>query len=149
MTTNRLLVVDDESAIGLIIAAAAMDCGYDARATASAKAFKSQLLIFRPTLVALDLSMPGEDGIELLRYLADAGCTAGILIVSGFDRRVIECAALLATSRGLRMLGTIPKPFRLSTLRELFVALRHDEQAQPTEPTQAAARESKRRAQRG
>ncbi len=127
MTPNRLLVVDDEAAIGSLIAAAALDCGYDALATVSAKTFKSELLSFQPTLIALDLSMPGEDGIELLRYLAETGCDAGILIVSGFDQRVVECAALLATSRGLRMLGTIPKPFRLATLKQLFDALRQNE----------------------
>lgn len=130
MATNRLLVVDDDAAISSLIAAAAMDCGYDALATTSAKDFKGGLLSFRPTLIGLDLSMPGEDGMELLRYLAENDCKAGILIVSGFDQRVLECAATLGKGRGLKMLGTIPKPFRLSTLRQLFDALRHNEPEQ-------------------
>jgi EAL domain-containing protein (putative c-di-GMP-specific phosphodiesterase class I) len=41
-------------------------------------------------MVALDLGMPGMDGVELLRFLADAGFRAPVLIVSGFDRRVLE-----------------------------------------------------------
>ncbi len=137
MSPNRLLIVDDEVAIGSLIAAAALGCGYDAHATTDADSFKRQFLSFRPTLVALDLSMPGEDGIQLLRFLAENECNAGILIVSGFDQRVLQSAALLGQDRGLRMLGTIPKPFRLSSLRDLFNSLRHED-AEPAATEQAA-----------
>ena len=151
MSPNRLLIVDDEVAIGSLIAAAALGCGYDAHAMTDADSFKRQFLSFRPTLVALDLSMPGEDGIQLLRFLAESECDAGILIVSGFDQRVIECAASLGRGRGLRMLGTIPKPFRLGSLRELFNSLRHkDAEPAAAEPAAeakpAAAKVARRRA---
>lgn len=126
MERNRLLVVDDEMSIAALITATAMDCGYDAKIAVTAHAFKNEFLSFQPTLIALDLCMPGEDGIELLRYLADHECKAGILIVSGFDQRVLEGAVRLGTTRGLRMLGTIPKPFRLASLQELFNALRRE-----------------------
>lgn len=137
MSPNRLLVVDDQVEIGSLIAAAALGCDYEARATTDGESFKREYLSFHPTLVALDLSMPGEDGIQLLRFLAEKECTAGILIVSGFDQRVLQSAALLGRDRGLRMLGTIPKPFRLGTLRELFNTLRHKE-PEPIAPVQDA-----------
>jgi DNA-binding response OmpR family regulator len=127
MSPNRLLIIDDEVTIGSIIAAAALGAGYDARATITAESFKHEFLTFQPTLIALDLSMPDEDGIQILRFLAESGCTAGILIVSGFDHRVLESATRLGQTRGLRMLGTIPKPFRLIELRKLFDTLRHSE----------------------
>ena len=150
MSPNRLLIVDDQVEIGSLIAAAALGCGYDARSTVDGESFRREFLAFQPTLVALDLSMPGEDGIQLLRFLAEQECAAGILIVSGFDQRVLQSAALLGRDRGLRMLGTIPKPFRLGTLRDLFNSLRHvePEPAAPAEdrPASTTAAAPRRRA---
>jgi len=125
MSQDRLLVVDDQPEIASLIAAAGEACGYEARTAGDGALFRLEFEAFNPTLIALDLSMPGEDGIELMRYLAEKGCTAGVLIVSGSDDRVLEAAASLARVRGLRMLGTIPKPFRLKPLKELFAQLRH------------------------
>ena len=34
--------------------------------------------------------MPGMDGVELLRFLADEGFEGPVLIICGFDRRVLE-----------------------------------------------------------
>lgn len=127
MSSNRLLVIDDQIEIASLIAAAAHGCGYDTRSTSDAASFKREFDTFHPTLIALDLSMPDEDGVQLMRFLAEKTCTAGILIVSGSDQRVLDCAASLAKQRGLRMLGTIPKPFRRGPLKELFDQLRHKE----------------------
>lgn len=125
MSPNRVLVVDDEVALGNFIVEVAIRADYDARATADARSFKQQYAEFNPTLIVLDLSMPDVDGIELLRFLEAEHCEAGILIVSGFDQRVLDSAAHLGIARGLRMLGTIPKPVRMATLLELFSKLRH------------------------
>lgn len=127
MSPNRLLIVDDEVAFGAFIVEVALRSGYDARATSDARTFKQDYADFRPTIIILDLSMPEIDGIELLRFLEAQRCEAGILIVSGFDQRVLDSAAHLGIARGLRMLGTIPKPVRVATLHELFGRLRHDE----------------------
>lgn len=140
MSPNRLLVVDDQPDLAALIAAAAQGCDYDTRATNDAASFRREFESFQPTLIALDLTMPGEDGVQLMRFLAERGCKAGILIVSGADQRVLDCAASLAKARGLRMLGTIPKPFRLAPMRELFIKLRHDEAEPETPAVKAAAK---------
>jgi len=41
---------------------------------------------------------------------------------------VLDSAAHLGIARGLRMLGTIPKPVRMAALLELFNKLRHVDQ---------------------
>ena len=51
-------------------------------------------------MVALDLGMPGMDGIELLRFLAEQDYRAPVLIVSGFDRRILEFG--ISPGRGAR-----------------------------------------------
>lgn len=114
---KRFLIVDDEPAIGRFIQAAAQTCGYDAHVTSEPVAFMDEMAAHEPDAIALDLSMPGVDGIELLRFLATAKCRAGILIISGFDDRVLETAGELGGTLGLRICGTLTKPIRLADLR--------------------------------
>jgi EAL domain-containing protein (putative c-di-GMP-specific phosphodiesterase class I) len=55
--------------------------------------------------------MPELDGVEVLRMLGDESCEAGIFLVSGMDDRTLSAAQKFGTSIGLRMLGTLQKPF--------------------------------------
>ena len=63
--------------------------------------------------------MPGMDGVELLRFLADEDYNAPVLIVSGFDRRVLESAFRLGEALGLNMAGPLEKPVRLDQLEAM------------------------------
>lgn len=123
MTTRRLLIIDDDPEIGRFVQRVAEGCGYEARATERADAFRSAYHSFRPDVIALDLAMPEVDGIELLRFLADEGCRAQLLIISGFDAKVRQAAERLGTARGLRMAGIVPKPMRVADLRALLTGL--------------------------
>lgn len=116
----RLLVVDDEPLVGRAIVHAARACGYDAALAISAEAFREQYASETPDVVLLDLSLPGGDGVELLRVLVEQGSTSLILIVSGFDSRVVEAAMRLGSAMGLRMGGYLTKPV---TVRQLADAL--------------------------
>lgn len=116
----RLLVIDDEPVLAEFIASAARECGYDPALTSDDRQFRDQFLADRPHMVALDLGMPGMDGVELLRFLAEQNFRAPVLIVSGFDRRVLESAFRLGEALGLNMVGPIEKPARLKELEELL-----------------------------
>ena len=59
-----------------------------------------------------------------MRFLADAECTARLLILSGFDRKVRNAAEQLGGARGLKMAGSIAKPLRIADLRTLLDGLR-------------------------
>lgn len=114
---KRFLIVDDEPAIARFVQHVARDCGYDATVTGDANAFMDAVASHEPDAVSLDLAMPSCDGIELLRFLATAKCRAGILLISGFDERVLETAGELGTALGLRICGTLTKPVRAAELR--------------------------------
>lgn len=122
---RRLLVIDDEPAIVRLVQRVAESCGFVVTGTTDSDTFNDELLAINYDAIILDLSMPGADGVELLRFLATAGSPARILIISGFDRRVLETSGKLAAAQGLDIAGTIMKPVRASELRSAITALYH------------------------
>lgn len=120
----RLLVIDDEPALAEFVAQVAHDCGFEPFLTSNDRDFRESFLAGRPNVVALDLGMPGMDGVELLRFLASKDFTAPVLIISGFDRRVLESAFRLGEALGLSMAGPLEKPVRADDLEELLRQMR-------------------------
>jgi two-component system, OmpR family, response regulator len=124
MSQPRLLLVDDEPALAEFMADAALGCGFEPVVTSDDEQFRSAFLAEKPEMVALDLGMPGMDGVELLRFLADQDFKAPVLIVSGFDRRVLESAFRLGEALGLNMAGPLEKPVRLDQLEAMLSQLK-------------------------
>ena len=124
MRQPRLLVVDDEPVLAGFVATAARETGYDPVLTADDQEFRGQFLANKPDMVVLDLGMPGMDGIELLRFLADHDFRSPVLIISGFERRVLESSFRLGEALGLTMVGPLGKPVRLEELEALLVELK-------------------------
>ena len=123
MPQPRLLLIDDEPALAEYLANAARSWGFDPIVTARDDEFREMFIATRPEMVALDLGMP-VDGIELTRFLADQDYRGPVLIVSGFDRRVLESAFRLGEALGLNMAGPIEKPVRLEQLEDVLSKLK-------------------------
>lgn len=124
MKQPRLLLIDDEPALAEFVADVARDCGFDPVLTSTDAQFRSAMLAERPDMIALDLGMPGMDGVELLRFLAEQQCRSPVLIISGFDRRVLESAFRLGEALGLKMAGPLEKPVRAEALEALLTDMR-------------------------
>ena len=124
MAQPRLLLIDDEPALADFLANAARECGFEALVTSNDTEFRDTFRNERPDMVALDLGMPGMDGVELLRFLADEEYRSPVLIVSGFDRRVLESAFRLGEALGLNMAGPVEKPVRLEAIEQVLNQLR-------------------------
>jgi DNA-binding response OmpR family regulator len=124
MPQPRLLLIDDEPALAEYLANAAKACGFEPIVTARDDEFRDAFVAHRPEMVALDLGMPGMDGVELTRFLADQDYRGPVLIVSGFDRRVLDSAFRLGEALGLNMAGPVEKPVRFDVLEELLAKLK-------------------------
>ena len=124
MKQPRLLLVDDEPALAEFVANAARLCGFEPILTGNDEQFRDRFVEDRPDMVVLDLGMPGMDGVELLRFLASNDYRAPVLIISGFDRRVLESAFSLGQALGLAMAGPLEKPVRLEALEAVLTELK-------------------------
>ncbi len=117
MCGNRLLIVDDNRDFADFVARVAVGCGFEIRFATGEAAFKDAVAAWAPTAIALDLAMPGMDGLEALRHLEAMDSGARILIMSGHDRRVVEAAQRVGLERGLEIGGVLAKPIRAAHLR--------------------------------
>ena len=124
MIRPRLLLIDDEPVLADFVASVASDCGFDPFLTSNDSAFRQRFLSDPPEMVALDLGMPGMDGVELLRFLSAEDYSSPVLIISGFDRRVLESAFRLGEALGLHMVGPLEKPVRADDLEQLLNQVR-------------------------
>jgi ActR/RegA family two-component response regulator len=120
MPSGRLLILDDDPTVGQILLMSAQASGFEARLCLEVQPFLDALVPWMPTHLAIDLTLPGTTGIEVLRQVAAAACQARIIICSGVGPAELDAALLEARSLGLSTAGVLPKPFRLAAVRELL-----------------------------
>ena len=121
---DRLLLIDDEQALGQTVKRVVEGCGFEVVVTDDPAVFINAARLWHPSVIILDLKMPRVDGIQLLRSLAADKCPAHVIISSGADEKVLEAALQLGRERGLNMAGVLPKPIRADALREQVCALK-------------------------
>ena len=124
MNENRLLVVDDDPEVGAFFGQVGEDLGFETRVLLDPGQFAQTVLEFSPTVILLDLQMPGRDGIELLRELSTLGRNPKVLIASGLDSRVLTTASELGISMGIDVAGAFCKPIALDELEVLLIRLK-------------------------
>jgi diguanylate cyclase (GGDEF)-like protein/hemerythrin-like metal-binding protein len=123
---GRLLVLDDDPAIGTTVAMIGESAGFEAVSTADPAEFFRLIDDWRPSHIALDLVMPEMDGVQVMTRLAGMRCRAAIVITSGVGSRVLDAAGRSAVEHGLRIVGTLAKPFAPAVLRALLLDSKTD-----------------------
>jgi CheY-like chemotaxis protein len=121
----RLLIVEDDESLRLIVSRHLRSLGYRVTEAASAEAAVQALDGgLRPAVVILDLNLPGDTGWDLLRGPAlDAAGRPPVVITS----------ATTVSPKWLDEFGCagyLPKPFPLDTLVATIERLTHPEEPQ-------------------
>lgn len=73
-------------------------------------------------LVFCDLQMPGVDGVQFMRHLAQTGYQGSLVLVSGEDGRILQAAQKLAQAHQIHVLAALAKPVSLEQLQKVLAA---------------------------
>jgi EAL domain-containing protein (putative c-di-GMP-specific phosphodiesterase class I)/DNA-binding CsgD family transcriptional regulator len=125
----RVLVFDDDDAIGRLVVRVAKMSGMDAMAVTDAGAFGEHLTSNVPQVVVLDLQLSGTDGVEQMRLLAERQYTGALVLMSGYDARVLATARAVGQSLGLKVERVLEKPLQVAELERVFEFLQSAEQS--------------------
>ncbi|HME21761.1 MAG TPA: EAL domain-containing response regulator [Acetobacteraceae bacterium] len=119
----HLVVLDDDEAITQFMATVASSRGWDARAVTHEAEFQALIRAAPPDAIILDLQLGASDGIEQLRFLHIVGYGGAIVLISGFDARVLAAAQEIGHSLGLSIVAVIEKPARAAQVHEVLAAI--------------------------
>jgi EAL domain-containing protein (putative c-di-GMP-specific phosphodiesterase class I)/DNA-binding CsgD family transcriptional regulator len=119
-----MLVFDDDAAVGRLVMRVASLAGLEATAVTEPTAFRQSLVDAPPQVILLDLQLGVTDGVEQLRYLAEQHYGGAIVVMSGFDARVLAATATVAKNLELNIAATLPKPIRVAELEDVIDRLK-------------------------
>lgn len=118
---NPICIIDDESSIGSTIAGILKDEGYQALVFPDAESFWLRLDASEPSLVLLDIWLPGMDGMQLLKRLHDRFPVLPVIMMSGHAGIDAAVAAIKAGAYDF-----LEKPLHLEVLLDkVESALKH------------------------
>jgi cyclic di-GMP phosphodiesterase len=129
-TRRRVLVVDDDPALRLLLTATLAADEFELEEVASAEEASDTARFWHPSVILLDVTLPGMDGLAFCRQVADNP-------VYGFPKVVLLTGTELTTreARAAGAHGLLRKPFSPLELVRLV------EEADETEPELAVGAE--------
>ena len=125
MTAHMVLVVDDDEFQLEMISAQLSTLGWpDVLLANSGENALEQFARHGQNIdiIICDLSMPGMDGLVLMRHLAQRGFAASFILLSGMHDEILNSAAGLAIAHKLDLLGVMSKPCDPERLSELLAS---------------------------
>ena len=85
MTRPRLLLVDDEDNLRVMLQAALRHSGYDVEAAATGREALEAVAVVQPDLIVLDVMLPDLDGFEVCRRLRSEGRRTPVVFLTARD----------------------------------------------------------------
>ena len=113
--------MDDEAPVREIATLVLQHLGFAVEGAADAEAALRAVAhdAERFDLLLIDMTMPGQDGMETLRALRERGANAPAILMSGFAEQQLR-----QRSAGAGVAGFLQKPFDYGTLRATVDAAR-------------------------
>lgn len=132
---NRILIIDDEPAIGWSLRELLTDDGHAVEVASSAEAALETCGRFTPEAMLLDVRLPGRDGLAALPDLRAAAPGAAIVVMTAFGDLDTAVRAVAAGA-----FDYLVKPFDLASVsRVVSRALADRGAAVPAPPADASA----------
>ena len=159
--SGRILVVDDDDAVRNVLVDMLVETGYDARGVSSAREARHALEHETIALLLSDVSMPGESGLDLIRFalcehpetatllisaLEDPGITQVAMDFGAYgylSKPVRRSAVLIGVMNALRRHEVEERERRVRTRLEDVLALRTSALTQALQRLEGAARQSR------
>ena len=117
--TRSVLIVDDDAQIRSLLADLLKDAGYETTQAKTAAAAVTEIAKKRPDLVMMDVKLPDQDGLDLLRQIKREHSELDIIVMTAFGG---SSSAIKAMENGAY--DYVTKPFEiddlLATLRRVF-----------------------------
>ena len=134
---RRVLVVDDEENIRIVLRTLLRRHGYEVEAAESAEAALALIEAFDPDVILTDVRMPKVSGLDLLATLKAKNSPATVIVMSAFGNVELALEAIKGGAYDY-----IPKPFKPD---EVVLALRKAEERESLRRENRALKEEIRK----
>jgi len=119
----QLVVLDDDQAVAEFLASVGVSSGWAVHAVIREDEFQALVSASPPDAIMLDLQLANSDGVEQLQFLHDCHYAGAIVLMSGFDARVLSSAQQIGGSLGLNIVAALEKPARPVSVREVLAQI--------------------------
>ena len=111
-----LLVVDDDPSIRTVLNRRLTQWGYEVKEASSATDALEMMMVETPSIVLLDINMPGHDGLWLAERIRAKWAGTPIIMVSGKDDLDV-----VQRAQKLGAIDFVRKPFDREILRQALL----------------------------
>ncbi len=119
----KLYILDDDEQYAMLLAEVASNIGWEVITEQNPVTFL-QNNILQGSVLVLDLNMPEMDGIEVIRTLAEKKINLLLILVSGFDARVLHSAQQLAEAHHFKVLASLTKPMSIQEFAQTLTNIK-------------------------
>lgn len=112
MDKKRLLIVDDQVGIRILLLEVFATEGYDTFQAANGRAALEIVRNHRPDLVLLDMKIPGMDGLEILKQVKEYDRSIKVIMMTAYGE-----LDMIKEATDLGALMHFTKPFDIDEMR--------------------------------
>jgi two-component system, response regulator, stage 0 sporulation protein F len=113
MMKNKLLIVDDQYGIRILLHEIFKKEGYETFQAANGVQALGIIENDRPDLVLLDMKIPGMDGIEILKRLKAIDSTIEVIMMTAYGE-----LDMIQEAKDLGAINHFAKPFDIDEIRQ-------------------------------
>jgi len=115
---GKILIVDDEESVCIFLAAFFQKRGYETMTGRSGDEVLTLMRKDRPSIILLDIAMPGMDGLQCLKKIREVNKNIGVIMITGLHNEKVAKEAI-----DLGAYAYVLKPFDMKYL-EMVVLTR-------------------------